>query len=84
MMAAQNNNSSDKIKIILGYSPYETNGTNVGCWSHFEAWITALQYLSFAIKGYPYMGVGRNLLYHKELISEDTISKYAHMDTRLP
>lgn len=79
MMAAQNTDSSDKIKIILGYSPYDINGTNVGYWSHFEAWITALQYLSFAIKGYPYMGVGRNMLYRKELLSENTITKYAHI-----
>ena len=33
----------------------------------FETFHTALQYLSYALAGTPYMGVGRNLSYKKEL-----------------
>ena len=33
----------------------------------FETFHSALQYLSYALAGQPYMGVGRNLSYKKEL-----------------
>ncbi len=33
----------------------------------FETFHTALQYLSYALAGIPYMGVGRNLSYKKDL-----------------
>lgn len=79
MMAAKNQGNSQKTKIILGYSPYALNGTNVGYWSHYEGWITAIQYLSAAIKGWPYMGVGRNTLYQKDLISKSILDKYGHL-----
>ena len=32
----------------------------------FETFHTALQYLSYALAGIPYMGVGRNLSYKKD------------------
>jgi hypothetical protein len=36
----------------------------------FETVYSAVQYLSFALNGSPYMGVGRNLIYHKSLFAE--------------
>jgi len=70
---------SDKAKIILGYSPYANDGSILQSWVHFEAWLTGVQYLSFAVKGLPYMGVGRNLLYNKTLIKPENISKHSDL-----
>jgi hypothetical protein len=33
----------------------------------FETFHTAMQYLSYALAGIPYMGVGRNLSYKKDI-----------------
>jgi len=62
--------------IILGYSPYSVPQKSfLFFWIHFEAWLTGLLYLSFALRGLPYMGVGRNLLYNKTTISDEALSK---------
>lgn len=71
-----NSMNNPHIKIVLGYSPQRTTGSFLTKWAHFETWLTAIQYLSYAERGQPYMGVGRNLLYDKTLLQEDTISKY--------
>jgi len=64
------------IKVVLGYSPIIFRESLISHWCHFETWIIAIQYLSYAVRGRPYMGVGRNLLYDKDLLSSDTITKY--------
>ncbi|HUX84193.1 MAG TPA: glycosyltransferase, partial [Chitinophagaceae bacterium] len=53
--------------IVLGYGAYQKEPGFLNCMIRFETFFSALQYLSFAIAGYPYMGVGRNLAYRKEL-----------------
>jgi biofilm PGA synthesis N-glycosyltransferase PgaC len=53
--------------IILGYSPYAKEKGFLNAFIRFEAFHTALNYLSFALASNPYMGVGRNLAYLKEL-----------------
>lgn len=58
---------SDKKEIVLGYSPYEKDKTFLNKCIRFDAFYTALQYFSFALADLPYMGVGRNLAYKKEL-----------------
>lgn len=54
-------------EIVLGYSPYEQRPGMLNRFIRFEAAYTAVQYLSFALAGQPYMGVGRNLLYRRAL-----------------
>lgn len=54
-------------EIVLGYSPYERTGGLLNRIIRFETFTTALNYLSFALAGMPYMGVGRNLAYKKSL-----------------
>ena len=54
-------------KIILGVGNYEKQAGLLNRLIRFETFYTALQYLSFALAKFPYMGVGRNLAYHKEL-----------------
>jgi glycosyltransferase involved in cell wall biosynthesis len=54
-------------KIILGYGRYEQRKGLLNLLIRYETVFTAMQYLSSAIKGRAYMGVGRNLAYEKDL-----------------
>lgn len=58
--------SSDK-EIVLGYSPYLKQDGLLGLLIQFETFHTAMSYLSYALKGNAYMGVGRNMAYTKSL-----------------
>lgn len=57
----------DGTQIVLGYSPYKKKQGILNKLIRFETFHSALQYLSYALAGQPYMGVGRNLSYKKEL-----------------
>ena len=54
-------------KIVLGYGGYERKKGLLNLLIRYETVFTAIQYLSYAICGRPYMGVGRNLAYEKAL-----------------
>jgi hypothetical protein len=49
--------------LVLGYSAYASTPGLLNKLIRFETLLTGAQYLSFAWRGYPYMGVGRNLAY---------------------
>jgi cellulose synthase/poly-beta-1,6-N-acetylglucosamine synthase-like glycosyltransferase len=53
--------------LVLGYSPNTPGKGYWNCWLQFETGFTALQYLSMAMAGMPYMGVGRNMAFKKSL-----------------
>lgn len=55
------------IEIALGYGKYKKRKGLLNWLVRFDAFHTALQYFSLALAGKPYMGVGRNLAYRKEL-----------------
>jgi glycosyltransferase involved in cell wall biosynthesis len=55
------------IEIVLGYGAYHKKKGLLNKLIRFETFHTALQYLSYALAGVPYMGVGRNLSYRKYL-----------------
>lgn len=61
---------SPGIEIALGYGPYEKQEGWLNRIIRFETFHTALQYLSYALAGLAYMGVGRNLSYTKALFSK--------------
>lgn len=54
-------------EIVLGYGGYEKRKGLLNMLIRYETVFTAIQYFSFALKGKPYMGVGRNLSYKKAL-----------------
>lgn len=58
--------SDEKTEIVLGYSPYSGNSF-LAKFIRFETFMTALQYFSYAISGMPYMGVGRNMAFRKNV-----------------
>lgn len=61
---------SPETQIVLGYSQYKSYFGVLNRFIRFETFFSALQYLSFSLKGKTYMGVGRNLAYRKSLFFE--------------
>jgi cellulose synthase/poly-beta-1,6-N-acetylglucosamine synthase-like glycosyltransferase len=58
-------------QIVLGYSPYQRQPGFLNLFIRFDTLITGIQYVSMAMAGYPYMGVGRNLAYRKSLFLDN-------------
>ncbi len=58
---------SENTEIVLGYGAYHKTTGVLNKLIRFETFHTALQYLSYALAGSPYMGVGRNLSYKKNI-----------------
>ncbi|MDA0195393.1 MAG: hypothetical protein O2951_10150 [Bacteroidetes bacterium] len=58
---------TDSTSIALGFSPYKAESSLLNLIVNYETVITATHYLSSALWGAPYMGVGRNLIYRKSL-----------------
>lgn len=54
-------------KMVIGVGRYETKPGLLNKLIRYDATWVAMQYLSFAMRGFPYMGVGRNLAYTKSL-----------------
>ena len=55
------------IEVVLGYGAYKRAPGVLNKIIRFDTFHTALQYLSYALAGQPYMGVGRNLSYKKDV-----------------
>lgn len=62
-------NINPSTEIVLGVSPYKTKGTWVHGFIQFETLLNTSQYLGMANSKFPYMGVGRNLLYQKRIFN---------------
>lgn len=66
--------------IVLGISPVDGGKGFLGGLVEYENLFTALQYSGMAMAGLPYMGVGRNLSYTKELYdSVNGFSSHHHI-----
>ncbi|MDX1685470.1 MAG: glycosyltransferase [Saprospiraceae bacterium] len=59
-----------KVDFFPGYAPLKKTGTWLSRLARFETVVTALQYLSWASRGQPYMGVGRNIIYRKTVLAD--------------
>ena len=57
----------DGIEIVLGYGAFHKKKGLLNKLIRFETFHSALQYLSFALAGMPFMGVGRNLSYKRDV-----------------
>jgi cellulose synthase/poly-beta-1,6-N-acetylglucosamine synthase-like glycosyltransferase len=65
---------------VLGYSQYEKHKSRLNDFIRYETLLTALSYISFALLGRPYMGVGRNMAYRKALfIDNNGFGKYRNI-----
>ena len=58
-------------EVVLGYSPYSASSGALNSLVRFDTFFTGLQYLSFAMAGKAYMGVGRNLAYKKSFFLDN-------------
>ncbi len=54
-------------EIVLAYGPYQKEKGLLNTMIRYDTTMVAMQYLSYALAGMPYMGVGRNLSYRKSL-----------------
>lgn len=67
-------------QIILGFGAYEKQRGPLNKLIRFDTFFTAVQYLSFSLSKIPYMGVGRNLAYHKGLFFKNKgFSSHQHI-----
>ena len=55
------------VEVVLGYGGYHKLPGVLNKLIRFETFHSALQYLSYAVAGVPYMGVGRNLSYKRDV-----------------
>jgi glycosyltransferase involved in cell wall biosynthesis len=55
------------VEVVIGYGAYHKKPGLLNKLIRFETFQSAMQFLSFALAGMPYMGVGRNLSYKKGL-----------------
>jgi glycosyltransferase involved in cell wall biosynthesis len=62
---------NDGVEVVLGYGAYNKKPGMLNKMIRFETFHSALQYLSYALAGTPYMGVGRNLSYTKKLFFQN-------------
>ena len=58
---------TDQKDIVIGFSPYEKQKGLLNWFIRCETFYTAVQYLSFSLAGMTYMGVGRNILYKRDV-----------------
>ncbi len=58
---------SEGKEIVVGYGAYDKQPGFLNKLIRFDAFMIGMQFLSAAIRNKPYMGVGRNLAYTKEL-----------------
>ncbi len=66
--------------LVLGYGPHEERKGFLNAFIRFETVYTAIQYLSFALWGNPYMGVGRNMMYDRKLFRKvDGFESHKHV-----
>lgn len=70
----------NKKEIVLGYGAYKKDLGFLNKLIRFDTFLIAANYLSAAIKGRAYMGVGRNLAYKKDLFyKQKGFSKHYHI-----
>ena len=58
---------TEPTEFVIGYSGYKTSKGFLNKYIRFETLMTAIQYLGLGMATGPYMGVGRNLSYRKEV-----------------
>jgi glycosyltransferase involved in cell wall biosynthesis len=63
-------NFSDTTHFVIGFSPYQQRAGFLNAFIRYETLVSGLQYISFALLGMPYMGVGRNLAYRRSKFLE--------------
>jgi glycosyltransferase involved in cell wall biosynthesis len=67
-------------EIVLGYGAYQNEDGFLNKLIRFDTMLIGISYLSAALRNKPYMGVGRNLAYKKDLFFRSrNFSKHYHL-----
>jgi glycosyltransferase involved in cell wall biosynthesis len=66
-LALMTSHFDDKTNFVLGYGGFFSKGGLLNKYIRYDSMFIALQYLGMAIRGVPYMGVGRNLAYRRSV-----------------
>jgi glycosyltransferase involved in cell wall biosynthesis len=61
----------EKTGFVLGYGGYLAKNGLLNKYIRYDCMTIAMQYLGMAIRGVPYMGVGRNLAYRRSLFFDN-------------
>ena len=70
----------EKVGFVLGYGGYQAQKGLLNKYIRYDCMTIALQYLGMAIRGVPYMGVGRNLAYRRSIFFENKgFGSYGHV-----
>ena len=64
-ISSMQNAYNEDTEIVLGYGAFHKKKGFLNKLIRWETFHTAIQYMSYALAGIPYMGVGRNLSYKK-------------------
>jgi len=70
----------EKIDFVLGYGGFFSKNGLVNKYIRYDSMTIAMQYIGMAIRGMPYMGVGRNLAYRRSLFfSKKGFGNHTHL-----
>jgi len=73
---------NEKKSIVLGYGGYKPYKGILNTLIRYDTVMIALQYLTYALSGFPYMGVGRNMGYKKTLFYKNKgFAGHYHIDS---
>ncbi|WP_439184120.1 glycosyltransferase [Carboxylicivirga taeanensis] len=62
-------------QIIIGHGRFEKQKTLFNLFLRYETFFNAVQYMGFALRGKPFMAVGRNMAYTKSLFENNQVFK---------
>lgn len=62
--------------VVLGVSPYYTADGPFNGFFRTEAMLIAMQYTGFTMAGMPFMGVGRNMAYRRQIFEEHDMTQH--------
>ncbi len=72
--------AGQKTEIVLGFGGYNKEKGFCNLLVRYDTFFTAIQYLGFALSSKPYMGVGRNLTYTKQLfVGNNGVKSHSHI-----
>ncbi len=70
-LAMMSSHFEQNISFVLGYGGYQREKGLLNKYIRYDSVSIAMQYFGMALKGIPYMGVGRNLAYRKTTFFEN-------------
>ena len=81
-MRSMVSNYTEGKEIVIGYGPYESEKGFLNKLIRFDTTMIAVTYLSHALRGFPYMAVGRNLSYTRsKFFAVDGFKNHYHIQS---